>query len=127
MSFLIGSFLLIFFIVLGVPIGYALGIAGVASMLMLVPSSAVLTLMTNLVHEGTGNYVILTIPMFVLMAEFLSSGGITQDLMMACVLSGAVLAAASGSSTASAAFTAALQHRRKSQQSGPSRPLSSPV
>jgi tripartite ATP-independent transporter DctM subunit len=118
MSFLIGTLFLVLFIVLGIPVGYALGIAGVASMLMLVPTSAILALMTNLVHEGTGNYVIMTIPMFVLMAEFLSAGGVTQDLMMscnhllrrvkggmamACVLSGAVLAAASGSSTASAA------------------------
>jgi C4-dicarboxylate transporter, DctM subunit len=118
MSILIGSSLLVFFIMLGIPIGYALGIAGVTSLMMLVPNSTIMGLMTNLVYEGTTKYVIMTIPMFILMAEFLNSGGVTHDLMMACnrllrrikggmavacVMSGAVLAAASGSSTASAA------------------------
>lgn len=118
MIFLIGTVVLLLLICLGIPVGFALGIAGVASLAMIVPMDSILALMTKVVHGTTGNYVMLTIPMFVLMAEFLSVGGVAQDLMLAsnrlfhkvkggmamsCVLAGAVLASASGSSTASAA------------------------
>ena len=118
MIFSIGTALLLLFICLGIPVGFALGIAGIASLAMIVPTDSILALMTKVVHGTTGNYVMLTIPMFVLMAEFLSVGGVAQDLMLAsnrlfhkvkggmamsCVLAGAVLASASGSSTASAA------------------------
>lgn len=114
----IGVLLLIATIVLGVPVGFALGIAGTLSMMMLVDLSVIMGLMHQVVHHTASNYVLLTIPMFVLMAEFLGTGGISRDLMvscdnllrrvrgglaMACVLAGAVLAAASGSSTASVA------------------------
>jgi C4-dicarboxylate transporter, DctM subunit len=118
MTFLAGTVLLILFITLGIPIGFALGLAGVASLAMLVPSPVILGLMTKLVHETAGSYIMVTVPMFILMAEFLSCGGVSQDLLvacnrlmrrvrggmaMACVMAGAVLASASGSSTASAA------------------------
>lgn len=118
MMFFIGIIILLALIVLGIPVGFALGLAGIAGMAMIVPIESIYALMTKTVHGSTGSYVMLTIPMFVLMAEFLSVGGIAQDLMvasnrvlrkirggmaMACVLAGAVLASASGSSTASAA------------------------
>lgn len=118
MTFAIGTVFLLFFIVIGIPVGFALGIAGVFSLALMVPVNTILALMTKVVHGTTANYVILTVPMFVLMAEFLGAGGVAQDLMlscnrmlrrirggmaMACVLAGAVLASASGSSTASAA------------------------
>ncbi|MFN3209913.1 MAG: TRAP transporter large permease subunit, partial [Roseovarius sp.] len=104
----IGVLLLIATIVLGVPVGFALGIAGTLSMMMLVDLSVIMGLMHQVVHHTASNYVLLTIPMFVLMAEFLGTGGISRDLMvscdnllrrvrgglaMACVLAGAVLAA----------------------------------
>ena len=118
MTFFAGALLLVAFIALGVPIGFALGLAGIASLSMLVPTSTILGLMTKLVHETTGSYIMVTVPMFILMAEFLSCGGVSRDLLvacnrlmrrmrggmaLACVLAGAVLASASGSSTASAA------------------------
>lgn len=113
-----GIIVLILFLVLGVPIGFALGIGGAVSFLMVGDSTALAGLMSGVVHHTTSNFVLLTIPMFVLMSEFLGVGGIAQDLMVACdrllrnvrgglavacVLAGAVLAAASGSSTASVA------------------------
>lgn len=113
-----GTLLLILLLVLGVPIGFALGIAGSLSFLMVGNLAALTGLMTGVVHHTTASFVLLTIPMFVLMSEFLNAGGIAHDLMIACdrmmrgvrgglavacVLAGAVLAAASGSSTASVA------------------------
>ena len=114
----LGVLLLIVLLVLGVPVGFALGIAGAVSFLMVGSVAALTGLMQGVVHHTTANFVLLTIPMFVLMSEFLNSGGIAHDLMIACdrllrhvrgglaiacVLAGAVLAAASGSSTASVA------------------------
>ena len=118
MIFLVGAVILIAFIALAVPVGYALGLAGVAGMMLLVPPKVVLALMSSVVYESVSNYIYVTIPMFILMAEFLAAGGLAQDLLVACnklmhrvrggmavaaVLAGAVLASASGSSTASAA------------------------
>jgi C4-dicarboxylate transporter DctM subunit len=117
-TFLLGALILVLLIVVGIPVGFAIGIAGILSMAMLVPPSMILGLTTKLFHTGVSDFVMVTVPMFILMAEFLGTGGVAQDLLvssnrllrrikggmaMACVLAGAVLAAASGSSTASAA------------------------
>jgi C4-dicarboxylate transporter, DctM subunit len=116
-----GIGLLLLLIVLGVPVGFALGVAGALSLTMVANTTVVAGLLGQVVHHTAANYVLLTIPMFVLMSELLGAGGIAQDLMiarnqplrrvrgglaMACVLAGAVLAAASGSSTASVATIA---------------------
>lgn len=116
-----GAVMLLALLLLGLPVGFALGVSGSLSLLMIAPSPAVLGLMTEVVHHTFANYVILTIPAFVMMAEFLSAGGIADDMMiacnrlmrrvrgglaMACVLAGAILAATSGSSTASVATIA---------------------
>lgn len=118
MTFFLGTMMLIAFIAIGIPIGFALGLAGIAAMYMLVPTKVVMALMSGVAYETANHYIIVTIPMFILMAEFLSAGGVAQDLLIACnrlmkrirggmavatVLAGAVLASASGSSTASAA------------------------
>ena len=84
MTFLAGTVLLILFISLGIPIGFALGLAGATSLAMIVPSPVILGLMTKLVHETAGSYIMVTVPMFILMAEFLSCGGVSQDLLVAC-------------------------------------------
>jgi C4-dicarboxylate transporter, DctM subunit len=121
MEILLGFALLLSLIALGLPIGFALGLAGTACLLVIAPLPVLTGLMQGVVHHTTANFVLLTIPMFVLMSEVLSAGGIARDLMiscnrlmrrvkgglaMTCVLAGAVLAAASGSSTASVAAIA---------------------
>lgn len=118
MDVFLGVGILLVLIVLGMPVGFALGVAGILSLMLIAPPTMIYGLMAQVVHHTTANYVILTIPMFVLISEILTAGGIAQDLMvacnrlmrrirgglaMACVLAGAVLAAASGSSTASVA------------------------
>lgn len=121
MEVLLGLAILLGLIVLGMPVGYALGVSGVLSLLILAPMPMIHGLVGQVVHHTVANYVIMTIPMFVLLSEVLASSGIAEDLMlacnrlmrrirgglaMACVLAGAVLAAASGSSTASVATLA---------------------
>jgi len=118
MTILLGTCLLIFLMLFGIPIGFALGIAAIGGLTMVVPTRVIEGQMAQVVHEVAANFVILTIPMFVLMAEFLSAGNIAQDMMIACnramrrirgglamatVFAGTILAAASGSSTASVA------------------------
>lgn len=118
MDVFLGLAILLGLILLGIPVGFALGLAGIASLLLLAPLPMIHGLVGQVVHHTVANYVILTIPMFVLISEVLASSGIATDLMlscnrlmrrirgglaMACVLAGSVLAAASGSSTASVA------------------------
>jgi tripartite ATP-independent transporter DctM subunit len=118
MMVLLGIAILLALLLLGMPVGFALGVAGVLSLLLLVPPGMIYGLMAQVVQHTVTNYVILTIPMFVLISEVLAASGLAQDLMvacnrlmrrirgglaMACVLAGTVLAAASGSSTASVA------------------------
>lgn len=121
MTFAIGIAILLALMVLAVPIGFALGIAGFISLNMIVPIGMIQTLLGKVVHNTTAHMIMLTIPMFVLMAEFLACGGVAKDLLlachrmlhrvkgglaMACIAAGAVHAAATGSSTASAASLA---------------------
>lgn len=118
MDVFLGVAILLGLIILGIPVGFALGLAGIASLLLLAPLPMIHGLVGQVVHHTVANYVILTIPMFVLISEALAASGIATDLMlscnrlmrrirgglaMACVLAGSVLAAASGSSTASVA------------------------
>lgn len=118
MTFSIGVLVLLAAIALALPIGFALGVAGVVSLTMLVPFGTIGGLLTTVAHDTFASYVMLTIPMFILMSEVLSAGGVAQDMLLscskamrrikgglavACVLAGAVMASASGSSTATAA------------------------
>lgn len=121
MKFSIGASILLALIALALPLGVALGVAGIVSLYLTVPVNAILALMSKVVHTNTANYILLTIPMFVLMAEFLASSGAAEDLLlscnrmlrkvrgglaMACIMAGVVHAAATGSSSASAASLA---------------------
>ncbi len=118
MLFLAIVAVLIFFIVVGIPVGFALGLAGIVGVLTMLPFNSLLVLAQKVVKESVSSHALMTIPMFLLMAEFLGAANITRDLLlacnkvmhrvrggmaMACVLAGTVLAAASGSSTATAA------------------------
>lgn len=118
MEVFVGIAVLLGLIVLGMPVGFALGVAGALSLLLYAPLPMLHGLAGQVVHHTVANYVILTIPMFVMISEVLAASGIASDLMlacnrlmrrirgglaMACVFAGAVLAAASGSSTASVA------------------------
>jgi len=121
MTIALGLFCIVAFLLLAIPIGFALGLAGIVSLSTLIPERAILALMTKVFHESTANSLILSVPMFVLMAEFLGAGGVAEDLLlacnrlmrrirggmaMACILAGTIHAAATGSSSASAASLA---------------------
>jgi C4-dicarboxylate transporter DctM subunit len=110
--------LLMVFFVAGMPIGIALGVAGVIGIYMAGGADVVLGLLTLTPYGTSASFILTAVPMFVLMAEFCTRGGIARDLYhaaykwmghwpgglaMATVMSSALMGAMSGASTASAA------------------------
>lgn len=121
MNFSVAVGVLLLMMALALPLGVALGMAGVISLYFTIPTTSILALLSKVVHSTTSNSVLMSIPMFVLMAEFLASSGAAEALLlacnralrkvrgglaMACILAGVVHAAATGSSSASAASLA---------------------
>lgn len=113
--------LLIALLVFGVPIAFSMAIAGTVGLLFAAGAPYVTGMLREVVFTTVANYTLLTIPMFVLMSEFLAVSGAAHDLVnasnkwlgrmqgglaMACTVAGALLAAIVGSSSASAATMA---------------------
>ncbi|BCN40507.1 C4-dicarboxylate ABC transporter permease [Alicycliphilus denitrificans] len=114
--------LLFTLLLLGAPIGFALILSGFAGILWVGGTTAALGVLASVPHELAGKFEFLTIPMFLLMAEFVLRSGVADDLFkvaaawtgrvpgglgMATALSGAGFGAICGSSTASAATLSA--------------------
>lgn len=102
----------------GAPVSFAMVIAGTVGLLWVGGFDAVTTLLATASHASATKFEFLTIPMFLLMAEFVLRSGIADDLFkaaaawcgrvpgglgMATALAGAGFGAICGSSTASAA------------------------
>lgn len=72
----------IIFVAIGVPISFALGVvsfAGIAS-LEAIPNMVVFTKMFN----GLGSFTLLAVPLFILAANLMNEGGITDKLINSC-------------------------------------------
>lgn len=110
--------LLVTLLALGVPIAFSMAIAGTVGLFFGAGWQHVAGILGEVVYVTVSNYVLLTIPMFILMSEFLAISGVARDLVnasnlwlgrlhgglaMACITAGALLAAVVGSSSASAA------------------------
>jgi len=103
---------------LGMPVGFTMLVAGAAGLYWLGGITPVLAVMSSLPRETAASFELVTIPMFLLMAEFVLRSGIADDLFkataawcghlrgglgIATALSGAGFGAICGSSTAAAA------------------------
>jgi tripartite ATP-independent transporter DctM subunit len=103
---------------LGTPIGFAMSIAGSIGLLWVGGPNAVVGVLSSMPHATATAFEFVTIPMFLLMAEFVLRSGVAEDLFkaaaawfgrvpgglgMATALAGAGFGAICGSSTASAA------------------------
>ncbi len=114
--------LMLVMLALGAPIGFTLLTCGALGVLSVGGLSATLGVLASAPHALAGKYEFLTIPMFLLMAEFVLRSGIADDLFraaaawcgrvpgglgMATALAGAGFGAICGSSTASAATLSA--------------------
>jgi tripartite ATP-independent transporter DctM subunit len=104
---------------LGVSVGIAMGIVGIAGLWLTGGSAFALNTLMNLPFSTASDYSFIVIPMFVLMGAIASSSGITQELFgfsnlilrpfrgalyQATILSSAAFAAISGSTLVNAAL-----------------------
>ncbi len=118
MSLVIGIGGLVLLLILGMPIGLALATSGALGLAAHMGVGIVGPLMADSFFEHSSTYLLLTIPMFVLMSEYLSASRIARDIVeasyrwvgrlpgglgIACITASALMAAVIGSSMASAA------------------------
>ncbi|MFC4272746.1 TRAP transporter large permease subunit [Sneathiella chungangensis] len=112
------SLLLLVLLVFGIPIGFALAISGMIGLYWVGGTSAAIAILSSMPRDTAMTFEFVTIPMFLLMAEFVLRSGIADDLFnsaaawfgrvrgglgMATALAGAGFGAICGSSTAAAA------------------------
>jgi len=62
------------------PLGFVFGVVGAAGILISSGRPGVLTAIAQSLHDMLSDFVLITIPLFVLMAELLSAAGFIQDL-----------------------------------------------
>lgn len=77
---LIPFFLMFVFMALRMPVGFAMGVAGAIGIWMISGLSGLMSVLGTSPYRTTASFLLTTIPMFILMAEFASSGGLAQDL-----------------------------------------------
>jgi len=109
--------LLLFLLLFGMPVGFALLVSGSIGLLWITDPETLLGVMEIAPYEEIASFSLSAIPMFILMAEFLTAGKFTESifsafhrwlghlrggLISATVGGGVMLAAISGSSSASA-------------------------
>jgi C4-dicarboxylate transporter DctM subunit len=113
--------LLLVLLALRLPVAFALIVAGSVGVYLAASMDAVVGLLQTIPYRSTTSYALLTIPMFILMAQFATHSGLTRDifsslrlwlgwlpggLALSSLMASAGLAAVSGSSVASAATMA---------------------
>ncbi|MDO9535177.1 MAG: TRAP transporter large permease subunit [Bacillota bacterium] len=71
--------LLLFFIFIGVPVAFSLGITAVIGISVFL-SPAQLSQMVNISYSHGTSFTLMVAPLFILMSEFISGGGISKDI-----------------------------------------------
>lgn len=109
-------------LLIGMPVGFALAVAGGVGIYIMGGPSMLLGILDTTPLSSVSSYELITVPMFVLMAEFVILSGVADDLFkamatwvgripgglgIATAFAGAGFGAISGSSTASAATLSA--------------------
>jgi len=74
-------FSFIFFLVLGVPIAYSIGISGILTMLVSIDSLPAITTFAHRMATGLDSFALLAIPFFILAGNIMNSGGIAIRLI----------------------------------------------
>ncbi len=70
---------LVFFILIGVPIGYSLGGAGI--LYFLADNPSFLMMLPQRVFSGLNSYILIAMPLFMLSGELMNHGGLTKRLI----------------------------------------------
>lgn len=76
---------LIAFLALGMPVGFALGVAGSIGLFLLGDWGTLLGVISTTPYRSVASVTMATIPLFIFMAELVSSGGLARNLFDACV------------------------------------------
>ena len=110
--------ILFLFLAIGSPVGFAMGFAGTVGLLFVAGMDGVMGVLQTAAFSSVSSYELITIPMFLLMAEFVLISGVADDLFkamaawigrvpgglgIATALAGAGFGAICGTSTAAAA------------------------
>ena len=121
-AFLISS-LLVFLLIAGTPIAFALGLAGAAGIFSGAGFAGMLAQLSTTAYRSVADSTLSSIPLFILMAELMHQGGMAKDVFdaarklvgrvpggiaIATVMASAGFSAVSGSSTASTGTLAAI-------------------
>jgi tripartite ATP-independent transporter DctM subunit len=78
-TFLVTAGMIILFI-LGIPVGYSLGIAGMLAYLNELGSRVNIPMLSQRMQYGVNNFLLLAIPLFILAAKLMNTAGITTRL-----------------------------------------------
>jgi tripartite ATP-independent transporter DctM subunit len=78
-TFIVTAGLMILF-VLGIPVGYSLGVAGFLAYLNELGSRANVPMLSQRMQYGVNNFLLLAIPLFILAAKLMNTAGITTRL-----------------------------------------------
>ncbi|MGQ9825117.1 MAG: TRAP transporter large permease [Desulfotomaculales bacterium] len=115
--------LMLLFFFLGMPVGFAMGVAGIIGLFLEGGSSAVLSIMSNVPYRSVASISLSTVPMFIFMAEIVFRANIVREvfiaaekwlgkipggLAIATVIASAGMGAMSGSSVAAAACMSSI-------------------
>jgi tripartite ATP-independent transporter DctM subunit len=115
--------LMVIFLFIGMPVGFALGVAGFVGLLLAGGMESVSSILSTVPFRSAAHYTLSTLPMFILMAQFISASRIVDDIFVAAqrwlerlpgglaiatIFASAGMAAMSGSSTASAATLSSI-------------------
>lgn len=118
-------FIMLVLLVVGVPIAYTMLLTGVLGVVLTIGFDPAVGILMTAPHEKSADYVLSTIPLFILMAMFLSESGLTRDifrttqhwlghipggLAIATTIANGMMAVLSGSSTATAATMAKISY-----------------
>lgn len=116
---------LLLLLVLEMPIAFAMMVSATLGLWLIGGESFVSSYLSDVFHDVSASYVFLTIPMYVLLAQYMAKSGMARDviqasdlwlgrmrggLAMACVMASAFMAAIIGSSTASCATMSAAAY-----------------
>lgn len=129
---LVFSFLVL--LVLGVPIAFSIGIAGILTMLVGIDFLPALTTFSHRMATGLNSFALLAIPFFILAGNLMNSGGIAIRLIdfarvlvggipggvaMVNVLANMLFGAISGSAAASASAIGSIMHPEMKKEGYP--------
>lgn len=115
---LLVAFVILALLAIRMPLGFVFGVVGAGGILINTGRLSVLVALSQSLHDMLSDFVLITIPLFVLMAELLSAGGFIPDLYesvekwtgrlrgslsIATIVASAIFAAVCGSSYVTAA------------------------